>query len=190
MPRLGQYAIYLLFTVVLYYVTWRFHKELGFLELSFKPLPQTNDYIIKRLVTTVILAAVNIFFFDTLFNAFDAVSPENRKMKPLYIWSMAIPLVVIVGCFYVAIELSRSIAAEYRKLNVTDKVKPTLDNGLAWSAFASAAILLPLIGQHMLSSVCLLASLVFFIVYWVQVARHTRQLKTLQQRSEQFSFTV
>lgn len=190
MPRPVQYAIYIPAALLFAYLTWRFHKELGFLTLSFKPLRHTQSYLLTYFVTTVVAITVNIFFFETLFNAFDAISFEHRKMNPVYIWSMAIPLLTYFAGFYVIVCLSRSIEAERQKLTGASRKNPTLGSGLATCTFAVLYACLRLIHQPALSTLSWLAGLVFFIIYWVRVARNTKQLKLLRERSQQFSFAI
>ena len=101
-----------------------------------------------------------IFFLLTLQRTLDAISIENRKMPPLNVWLMLIPLFNIVWQFIVVMKIADSIADECIRLNIPVKeTRPTYNTGLTWN-ICSVCSFIPLVP---------LVSLIFWIMYWVKV---------------------
>lgn len=101
-----------------------------------------------------------IFYLLTLQKTLLAISPENRKMPPTNVWLLLIPVFNWVWNFIVIANIADSIKAECIRLNIPAKeARPTYGVGLAYS-ICSVLFFIPFAP---------LASLVLWIVYWVQV---------------------
>jgi len=190
MPRIAQYSIYLIASLLFTYLTWRFHDEIGFLTLSFKPEPQTSRYLAIRLVSTIVLTGITIFYLNTVFNAIEAISHENQRIKPAMVWATTIPLVMYIASFYMVSRLALSLESEYEHLGDDSKKRPTQSVGLAWCIFSILFTFLYLIKEPALSAMATIVGMALFVIYWVQLAKHAKRLKLMKERAGQFSFTV
>jgi heme/copper-type cytochrome/quinol oxidase subunit 2 len=123
------------------------------------------------LVGVIISLAITIFFILTLQKALNRCSPENRAMQPGMIWLMLIPLFNIVWIFFVVINISKSLSAEFTKRGIASDPEPGKTLGLAYAILAICSAI-PLVG--FLAGI---GCLVCFIMYWVKIAGYSKQLE-------------
>ncbi|HEY5140464.1 MAG TPA: hypothetical protein VIJ25_14275 [Methylococcales bacterium] len=122
------------------------------------------------LVGVVLSVAVTIFFVLTLQKALNRCSPENRAMQPGMIWLLLIPLFNIVWIFFVVINISKSLSAEFTKRGIAADSEPGKTLGLAYAILAICSAI-PLVG-FLAGIGCLFC----FIMYWVKIAGYSKQL--------------
>jgi len=114
-----------------------------------------------------------VFYLITLQKALKTVSPENRKMEPGLVWLLFIPLFSAIWMFFVADAVGTSFKKEFDKHGVFQHDKPTYNLGLTLAILQCCSII-PILG-----GIAALASLVIWIIYWVQVNQKTNELLSL-----------
>lgn len=103
------------------------------------------------LIFFLIGLTIAILYLLNLQNTIKAAAPENRMMKPGYVWLLIIPLFNIFYMFYVAKKISATIAAEYAaKGQIPDNPRPTYMVGMS---MAVCNLLNFLIGMYTLPDV-------------------------------------
>ena len=116
------------------------------------------------LILIALLLVPAIFYLITLQKTLEAISPENRQMPPGQVWLLLIPLFNYIWQFLTVSNIADSIKAECYRLNIpTTENRPTYNIGLAKNILSLCG-LIPGIG-----SLCSLAFLVCWIIYWVKV---------------------
>lgn len=132
------------------------------------------------LVVLVIVLIPYIFYLLTLSRTLKQVAPHNQRMTPGEVWLVLIPLFGLVWHFFVVGRIADSLAAEFRQRGILiDEERPGYKAGL-WM------LILPLIGFiPFIGFLASLAGLVFWIIYWVQIAGYKRKLE-----EQQFQFGV
>jgi len=111
-----------------------------------------------------------IFYLITLQKTLQAVSLENRKMKPRMVWLLLIPVFTWVWLFFVVRAISDSLKLEFNKYGVIDDEKPTYDVGFSL-AISRCCLIIPILGGF-----AGLASFVMWIIYWVQINQKKNEL--------------
>jgi hypothetical protein len=112
----------------------------------------------------VLIAALvaGIMFLLTMYKVLNECAPENRTMEPGQVWLTFIPLVGIVFYIMALFKIPDSLANEYR------------DRGLrSDSDFGKNAALWYVLGYFL----CFPVGLVFWIIYWRQIAGHLKELQ-------------
>lgn len=112
----------------------------------------------------ILIAAIvaSIMFLLTLYKALNECAPENRTMEPGQVWLTFIPLVGIVFYIMAVFKVPDSLANEYRDRGIrTD------------SDFGKNNALWYILGYF----ICFPVGLVFWIMYWRQVAGHVKELQ-------------
>jgi hypothetical protein len=131
----------------------------------------SEEIILVTGVLVLILIIPFVFYLITLQKTLEAISPENRKMAPGQVWLLFIPLFNLIWQFIVVNSIADSIAAECRKLNITtNEARPTAGIGIA-KCVLSVCGLIPYLG-----SLCSVASIICWIIYWVKVAEYKNQI--------------
>ena len=118
----------------------------------------------------VIGFVIFILYLVTLFTTLQAVAPANRRMEPGLVFLMLIPLFNLVWHFFVVIKMRDSLQAEFAARSLASS-SFGYGVGLAMCILWVCGII-PLLGL-----LCLLAAIILWIVYWVQIAGYKRQLK-------------
>jgi hypothetical protein len=126
--------------------------------------------LVGGLVGIAIFLVPFIFFLLTLQKAFNRCSPESRAMQPGMVWLMLIPLFNLVWQFFVVLNLTKSLAAEFRKRGIAVEPEPGKTMGLVMCILFCCGII-PFLGI-----LCSLAGLVFWIIYWVKIAGFSSKL--------------
>ena len=113
-----------------------------------------------------------IFYLITLQNAFNDVSPKNRKMEGGLVWLSLIPLFGTIWQFFVVMKLSDSLAAEFiERGNYFGDPNPGRSIGLAHCILSCCSVI-PFLGF-----LAAIGGFVCWIIYWVQISGFRRQLK-------------
>ena len=126
--------------------------------------------LVGTLVGIVILLIPAIFYLLTLQKTLNRCSPENRAMQPGMVWLMFIPLFNLVWHFFVVLNISKSLEAEFRKRGIASEPNPGKTIGLVMCILACCGII-PLFG--VLFS---LGGLVCWILYWIKIAGFSSRL--------------
>lgn len=127
-------------------------------------------YILFLLVGVVIGIAVDVFFILTLQKALRRCSVENQAMSPGLVWLLLIPFFNLIWDFFVVIEISESLSAEFQKRGILAEPYPGKSIGLAW-AILTACSIIPII--NMFTGI---VSLICWIIYWIKIAGYSKQL--------------
>ena len=125
--------------------------------------------IVILLFFTIVVLAIAILFILNLQKTLAACSQENRAMEPGLVWLTLIPLFNLFWMIWTVIKIRDSLQKEYeaRSLDTTE-VTNTYNIGLTYGVLAASGIItqfIPFIG--ILASI---ATLVFFIMYWVKTS--------------------
>jgi hypothetical protein len=114
----------------------------------------------------------------TLHRALEATSPENRRMNPGLVWLLFIPLFNLFWRFQVVTAIADSFEAEARKRGIPlPDLRPTYRVGMPYAVLYLLGTILsyiPIIS--IIGSLCGLAGLVVWIIYWVKVAEYKNNL--------------
>lgn len=113
-----------------------------------------------------------IFFILTLRKAVLGCHVDNRKISPDSIWLLLIPIFNLIWMFFVVINIAQTLGDELIAKGVETQSPPTKSIGLAMCILNVCSII-PLLG-----TLCGLVGFVLWIVYWVQVANISSQLRT------------
>lgn len=135
-----------------------------------------------------IALVVGIFYLLTLQNALKAVSPVNRKIRPGQVWLLLIPVFSTIWNFFVVTKISESIEQEFITRGLPVKQKPTYTMGLVMSILQCLPMLRWIVpGLKYILMFPTAFFLVFFIIYWVQVADYKRILERMPPISNEDS---
>lgn len=119
-----------------------------------------------------ILLLPQIFFLITLQNTIKEVSIENRTIQPIQVWLTFIPLFGIFWHFFMVSRISKSIAAEFSKRNITAQSdKPGYSLGLTYCILLCCSII-PGVG-----ALFGFAGFVVMIIYWVKINDYKNLLR-------------
>ena len=126
--------------------------------------------LIAMLIVFVILLIPAIFYILTLQKALNRCAPENRAMAPGLVWLLLVPLLNIVWGFFVVINMSKSLGAEFQKRGIAEEPEPGKKLGLIMCILVCCG-LIPILGAF-----CSLGALVCWILYWVKIAGFSSKL--------------
>lgn len=150
-------------------------------------------------VLYLIFLIVSIFSHITLMKAIQACAPRNQAMAPGLVWLNFVPCLNLVWQFVNVIQVGNSLQAEYQdrgRRSDDQSFGKTL--GLSYIILNSVASGISFVGQSVikeageeglaLSFLVLQAGLgitqfVLWIVYWVKIARLTRESNSSSRRS-------
>ena len=146
-----------------------------------------------QLVLLVVVLIPAIFFLLTQQNTLKAIRPENRLLKPGLVWLQFIPFVGQVWQFIVVTKIAGSIKQEMESsgedsiLGIADamtvdelRTKPTFNIGITYCSLNIIYILLNLLTRGRTSTLLgllALVGMVFWIIYWVQLAGWKKKLQ-------------
>ncbi len=112
-------------------------------------------------VLCAVLLIPFIFYCLTLQKALNRCSPESRAMNPGMVWLLFVPLLNIVWQFFVVLNMSKSLAAEFQKRGIAEEANPGQTLGLVMC-----------IGNL----ICGPVGLICWILYWVKIAGYSSKL--------------
>jgi len=128
-------------------------------------------FIVIMLIAIAIGLTVAIFFYLTLSRCLSRVQPHNRDMEPGQVWLNFIPCFGMVWIFITILRIASSLRKEFEDRGWRSDSESYGQNvGLGYAICALLGAI-PYIGF-----IFSLASLVCFIMYWVQIANFSRQL--------------
>lgn len=153
-------------------------------------IPFTPTAVLVLLVVLMIICAAFlipvIFYFIELQNTLKEVSVENRKMKPVQVWLLFIPLFSIYWLFEVVSKIADSLKAEFASRNMeVDEERPSYRIGMIYAIIGAASPLLnivtkimhlPTIESSIISLILGLVGIVFWIIYWIKVRGYRKML--------------
>jgi len=120
--------------------------------------------LVGMLIGFAIILVPLILFLLTLQKTLTRCAPENRAMAPGMVWLMLIPLFNLVWQFFVVINVSKSLAAEFAKRGIAEEPEPGKKLGMITCILGCCGII-PLLGV-----LCSLGALVCWILYWMKIA--------------------
>jgi hypothetical protein len=126
-----------------------------------------------------------IFFLITQQNILRIIQPQNRTMQPGEVWLQLVPLFNLVWQFVVITKISESIRRELASENTFSfeqqnnsyanssygQSKPTYGIGIAFCILGCCSIL------PVLAPFASIASLICWIIYWVQLAEYKKKIQ-------------
>jgi hypothetical protein len=142
-------------------------------------------------VVIILLLVVGIFFLLTLQKALTRCSKRNRTMEPGMVWLNLIPLFNYVWNFVTVIRVGDSLKNEFSDRDIDQGGDYGKTLGITMSALGIGSGILSNVGNtarapavSMIAGLIGLASLVMFIVYWVQIAGYSQKLGEDDQRGD------
>jgi hypothetical protein len=126
--------------------------------------------ILGVLIFLAVAITVKVFYLLTLYRAMNRCSPESRAMDPTLVWLSFIPCFSLVWQFFVVINVSKSLGAEFKKRGIVAEEEPGKALGLA-TCILSVLCAIPYVN-------CLMgpAAIVCWIIYWVKIAEYSNKL--------------
>ena len=128
--------------------------------------------------------AIGIAFIMTLKNVLLAVRPLNRTTQPSSVWLLLIPLFNLVWQFLLYSKIRDSINAEYRSRGLSSSADVTY----SWGVTSATILLLTTIvnsftertsALRLWSSLVSLIGIITWVVFWIQMHQHKKQLQRL-----------
>jgi hypothetical protein len=117
--------------------------------------------LVGALFVVIILLIPAIFYLLTLQKALNRCSPECRAMNPGMVWLMLIPLFNLVWQFFIVMNVSKSLAAEFQKRGMAEELNPGQTLGIIMC-----------VGNL----ICGPVGLICWILYWVKIAGFSSKL--------------
>jgi hypothetical protein len=122
-------------------------------------------------IAMLIGLVIAIFFYLTLMRCLQRIQERNREMEPWQVWLNFIPCFGMVWIFFTVIKIANSLQKEYRSRRWPLEGEGFGNGvGIAFAALSIAGMI-PYIG-----ALFSIASLVCFIIYWVQIAGYSAKL--------------
>ncbi len=115
------------------------------------------------IVIIALLMLPMILFFVSMMKTLQECSPKNRTMEPGMVWLNLIPLFNLGWIFYTISCISNSLGKEFNERKIEYQGQFGFGVGIAWGVCNIASII-PIIGIF-----TGLASLILWIIYWVQI---------------------
>lgn len=136
------------------------------------------DLLQPELYATLLFIALMlvsiIFYFATLQKALKSISRENRKMVPVNVWLLCVPIFNFVWIFIVVNAIAVSFKLEYEKYGVYNDNKPTYTIGLAMAISQLFSGIFGLVG---------LIALLCWIAHWIKVNQCIKEFALLKQNN-------
>jgi len=127
--------------------------------------------LIGALIGFAIALVPLIFYVLTLQKAINRCAPENQAMQPAMTWLLLIPCVNLIWHFFVVLNLSKTLGAEFQKRGMAEEPEPGKLLGLIMCGLFCASII-PVIG-----ALFSLGGLVCWILYWIKIAGFSKKLE-------------
>jgi hypothetical protein len=113
------------------------------------------------LIVFAIFLIPTIFYLLTLQKALNRCAPASRAMSPGMVWLMLIPIFNLVWQFFIVLNMSKSLAAEFQRRGIPEEPEPGQTIGLIMCVS---------------SLLCGPVYLIFWIIYWVKIAGFSSKL--------------
>ena len=122
-------------------------------------------------IAIIVSYTIRIFYYLTLSRCLSRIQPRNRVMEPGHVWLNLIPCFELVWIFFTIIRIANSLRKEYE-----DRGRRTEGETFGQGIGIAYAVLMLLGGIPYIGTIFSLASLVCFIMYWVQIAGFSKRL--------------
>jgi hypothetical protein len=126
--------------------------------------------LVAALVAFAIMLVPMIFYILTLQKAINKCAPENQAMQPAMAWLMLVPCFNLIWHFFVVINMSKTLGAEFQKRGQAEDAEPGKKLGLVMCILACCGFI-PVLG-----ALCGLGYLICWILYWMKIAEFSRKL--------------
>lgn len=136
-------------------------------------------------LVTSVLIILAVLFIRTIVKLLSIPLPEKRSINPREAWLLLIPFLGCIWYFIVAIHISKTIKNEYRRAGKIIGSHPTLALGIIVAIFFLLNTILATF-QYMhiyigyTKTLNSLIGLICWIIYWIQISQHKKQLQQLQ----------
>jgi hypothetical protein len=120
--------------------------------------------VVVILLILCIPILIGIFYCLTLQKALSRCAPQNRAMSPGLVWLFLIPVFNLVWHFFIVINMSKSLHAEFAYRGIQEEPNPGQGIGLA-ACILHVCSCIPYVGF-----LALIGFLVCWIMYWVKIA--------------------
>ncbi|HEY1030978.1 MAG TPA: hypothetical protein VGD89_04350 [Flavipsychrobacter sp.] len=135
-----------------------------------------------------------IAFIATRANLLKTVSQGNRKLDPIKVWYLLIPIFSYYWSFIVAKKIAESIDSEYKTMGVLQTNLPTYSLGLLFAISNAINGILTVIQILELDiiydrwyitsrSIFSLILIIIWITYWIQLSNHKKNIKRLNDKA-------
>jgi hypothetical protein len=122
------------------------------------------------MVFLLIMLVPMIFYVLTLQKAFKKCSAENQAMSPGLAWLLLVPFVGIIWHFFVVLNMTKSLEAEFGSRGIDVDQDPGKKLGLAMCILACCS------GIPFIGTIIAIGGLVCWIMYWVKIAGYSKEL--------------
>lgn len=147
--------------------------------------------IILSILTFIITIVITILYVSTIVDVLRYIKPENQRMDPMKVWLLLIPIFRYFWHFYIATKVSESVKAEYEDRNIPTSKKPLYAAGIIASVgfcintFSDLLHWLDMTFIYeglysVITGTIALASVIAWIIYWVQLAQFRSNIKKLR----------
>jgi hypothetical protein len=128
----------------------------------------------------LVLFLVFVTFLGALGRAVSQVTPENRRIDPAQVWLNLVPLFNLVWLPITVDRVADSLKNEFTTRGLDEPGSSyTRSAGLAWLVLLVFGVaVLAVTRVPPLGTLAVIASLVCWVAYWVQLNGHARRLKS------------
>ena len=127
--------------------------------------------IIGALIVFAIFLIPTIFYILTLQKALNRCAPESRAMEPAMVWLLLVPCFNVIWQFFVVINMSKSLAAEFQRRGITEEAEPGKKLGLIMCILLCCSVI-PFLGIA-----CDVGYIVCWIMYWIKIAGFSKKIE-------------
>lgn len=161
-------------------------------------MQDTNDLVMGALGLVLLLGFLvpAVFFLLTQQNTLKLIQPLNRTINPGQVWLQLIPVFNLYYQFVVVTRISNSLQREFNSYfndsnsilpdetvtGATGGKRPVYSSGIAYCWLFLISTLTRWLPSFLslLSGLVSLAAIIYWIVYWVQLAEYKKKLKGLR----------
>ncbi len=113
---------------------------------------------------------VGIFYCLILQKALNRCAPQNRAMSPGLVWLFLIPVFNLVWHFFIVINMTKSLHAEFAYRGIQEEPNPGQSIGLV-ACILHVCSFIPYLG-----GLAAIGFLVCWIMYWVKIAGFSNKI--------------
>jgi hypothetical protein len=122
-------------------------------------------------VFVVVFFVIKVLYLLTLSRCLQRIHPRNRRMQPGMVWLNLIPCFDLVWGFITVIRITESLDDEFYERRMDERGD---DYGKSLGIAYMVCLVLSAIPY--IGGCIYIAALVLWIMYWVKIARYSRQL--------------
>jgi hypothetical protein len=130
-------------------------------------------FVVGVVVAVIFLLVPFIFYIMTLQKTLNRCSAESRAIQPAMVWLLLVPCFNCIWHFFVVLKMTQTLGAEFQKRGLAGPPAPGKVLGLTMCALF-CCVGIPV---HFLRPLAFLGFLVCWILYWVKIAKLSRQLE-------------